>query len=379
MRGPRSSTSERATEPSATLAEVERELDQALARLRAWDADDLLPSVQRPGELTVQLVDELAVRLRAGGKRLRPVFALWGWVAAGGPHANGGPPTNGGPTNGSRRTLVELAAALELLHLFALVQDDVMDRSDTRRGLPTMHVTAAGRHRANGGLGDPVLFGDSVATLLGDLALAEASMLVAAAPAAVRALWRLMVVELVHGQLWDLTQAASRERRIEVSTVIARLKTGRYTVTRPLQLGALAAGADPALVARLGSFGDRVGDAFAIRDDILGVWGDPAATGKPAGDDLRSAKPTVLLALAQQAAPADGQEIMRRCNAGTLDDAGVAELRERLVQWGVREQAEAQIDRLVRDADAILGTLDIDPQAAVALRALATTTAWRSS
>ena len=112
-------------------------------------------------------------------------------------------------------------------------------------------------------------------------------MLVAAAPAAVRELWRHMVVELVHGQLWDLTQAASRERRIEVSTVIARLKTGRYTVTRPLQLGALVAGADPQLVAQLGSFGDRVGDAFEIRDDILGVWGDPAATGKPAGDDLR--------------------------------------------------------------------------------------------
>lgn len=96
-----------------------------------------------------------------------------------------------------------------------------------------------------------------------------------------------MTVELVHGQLWDITQTASRERRLAVSEAIARLKTGRYTVTRPLQLGALIAGAAPGLVADLGRYGDLVGDAFAIRDDILGVWGDPQVTGKPAGDDLR--------------------------------------------------------------------------------------------
>ena len=275
--------------------------------------------------------------------------------------------------------IAEFDAALELLHLFALVQDDVMDRSDQRRGMPTLHVTAGHRHRDHHGLGDPQLFGDSVATLLGDLALAEASMLVAPSPEPVRDLWTLMTVELVHGQLWDITQTASRERRLAVSEAIARLKTGRYTVTRPLQLGALIAGAAPGLVADLGRYGDLVGDAFAIRDDILGVWGDPQVTGKPAGDDLRSAKPTVLLALAAEQVPPAGRTLLARCSAGLLDDAGVDALRESLLAWGVREAAETMIDELVGSADALLDALPIHPEGADALRTVAATAAWRST
>ena len=187
-----------------------------------------------------------------------------------------------------------MAAALELLHLFALIQDDVMDRSDSRRGRTTLHVSAAQRHLTSGGLGDPVLFGDSVATLVSDLALSEASLLVAPCAPDVRAAWRLMAVELVEGQLLDLTHTAGRRRDVETSRRIARFKSSRYTISRPVQLGALVGGADPALVRGLIGWGDLVGDAFAVRDDLLGVWGDPVRTGKPAGDDLRSGKPTVL-------------------------------------------------------------------------------------
>jgi len=345
-----------------------RRLDEVIARLRRWDVDGLLPPVPLSGPLAVDLVGELATRLASGGKRLRPVFAIWGWIGAGGRDR---------PDTHPR--LVDVAAALELLHLFALVQDDVMDRSDQRRGMPTLHVTAGHRHRDHHGLGDPQLFGDSVATLLGDLALAEASMLVAPSPEPVRDLWTLMTVELVHGQLWDITQTASRERRLAVSEAIARLKTGRYTVTRPLQLGALIAGAAPGLVADLGRYGDLVGDAFAIRDDILGVWGDPQVTGKPAGDDLRSAKPTVLLALAAEQVPPAGRTLLARCSAGLLDDAGVDALRESLLAWGVREAAETMIDELVGSADALLDALPIHPEGADALRTVAATAAWRST
>ncbi|MFZ1286011.1 MAG: polyprenyl synthetase family protein [Candidatus Phosphoribacter sp.] len=343
-------------------------LDQVCHTLAAWDVDSLATSPPPPEELTVELVAELRRRVREGGKRLRPIYSIWGWLAAGGQSR---PQTHA--------LLVEIGAALELLHLFALVQDDVMDRSDHRRGLPTLHLTAAEAHRRLGSLGDPVLFGDSAATLLGDLALSEACLLVAANPAPVRALWRLMTVELVHGQLYDLTHAASRDRRIEMTRAIARLKTGRYTVTRPLQLGALVAGADDDLALRLGAYGDLVGDAFAIRDDILGVWGDPATTGKPVGDDLRSAKPTVLLAMAAERVPESGRALMAACNAGTLDDDGVHALRDGLAAWGVLDRAEAMIAELVTEASGLLASTPVDPQARAALDGLANRVAWRCS
>lgn len=361
-----------------TLARVDEVLARTLDKLSRWDVDALLPSPEeadpaatrngRAGQVRVDLVEMLRERLGGGGKRLRPVFAHWGWVATDGP---------GQP--GTDQVLAAIGAALELLHLFALVQDDVMDRSDTRRGSPTVHVAAADLHRRRGGLGDPLLFGDTVATLLGDLALAEATLLVADAPEPVRSLWQLMTVELVHGQLWDVTQAASRHRPLRVSSAIARLKTGRYTVTRPLQLGALVAGADPQLVAQLGRYGDLVGDAFALRDDILGVWGDPVTTGKPAGDDLRSAKPTVLLALGAECAPPAGRELIDRCTEGTLDDTGVAQLRQALVDWGVLAQVEAMIDRLVAEAGQRLAVLPVRQSAREALDQLAALAAWRQS
>jgi geranylgeranyl diphosphate synthase type I len=317
--------------------------------------------------LRIDLVGELTARARNHGKRIRPVVSHWGWVAA------------GGPASGTHAGLVRVAAAMELLHLFALVQDDVMDRSDERRGAPTMHVVAAERHRRAAGLGDPTLFGDSVAILLGDLALSEATLLVADAQPPVRRLWRRMTAELVQGQLLDVTQAASRQRGLPAVRRIARLKSGRYTITRPLQLGALVAGAPAGLVDRLEHYGDLVGDAFAVRDDILGVWGDPARTGKPAGDDLRSGKPTLLLALAHQHLPASQRHLLHRCDAGQLDDADGAARQQALVDCGVREIAECLVQDLMTSAADDLERLDIDPAAVPGLQQLADTIAWRDA
>ncbi len=353
---------------TAFLAEVDTTLDVVLAELERWDESEVLTAGADPRFLCIDLVGELRRGLRAGGKRVRPVFGYWGWVGAGGTQRSQ-----------TRVDLVRVGAALELLHYFALVQDDVMDQSDHRRGRPTVHVEARDRHRRWGGLGEPERFGDSVAVLLGDLALHEASMLVSTTGAPLLRLWRQMTVELVHGQLWDLTQAACRGRRVEISRAIARLKTGRYSVTRPLQLGATAAQADPALVAALGQFGDLVGDAFAIRDDILGIWGDPAITGKPAGDDLREAKPTLLLTLASQRVPPDERDLWSRCDAGILGDDDVRRLADDLVDWGVRDEAEAVIVDLVRRAEAALAELTLPVEAREALLELLHSCAWRQS
>lgn len=183
----------------STLQGMECLLSAVFDELRGWAGDVSLDGVPgSPKALRTDLVDELTARTANHGKRIRPVVAHWGWVAAGGSQA------------GTQPQLVRLAAAMELLRLFALVQDDFMDRSDERRGAPTMHLVATQLHRQADALGDPVLFGDSVATLLGDLALSEATLLIADASAPVRALWRRMTVELVQGQLLDVTQAASR-------------------------------------------------------------------------------------------------------------------------------------------------------------------------
>ncbi len=361
----------RVTSPDETLAQADVvlettfvELSDALVRA----AGDCSPADgdPSPGPLRVDLVGELAERTRNHGKRLRPVLAHWGWVLA----------------DGEREThphLVRVAAALELLHLFALIQDDVMDRSDSRRGRPTLHVVSAERHRAARGLGDDSLFGDSVATLVSDLALSEATLLVASTPPQVRAAWRLMAVELVEGQLLDVTHTAGRRRDVSTSRRIARFKSGRYTITRPLQLGALVGGAGPELVRGLVEWGDLVGDAFAVRDDILGVWGDPARTGKPAGDDLRSGKPTALLAWAAELLPPRARPLLAACDAGTLDGDGVQALQRAMVEAGVRERAEYTVTELVSRAHHTLDALGVEPHADAALRDLADTIAWRSA
>ncbi|MGL4743683.1 MAG: polyprenyl synthetase family protein [Dermatophilaceae bacterium] len=354
-----------------TLAEVDLLIESTLADLRSALAEAAAtgggPSaVHDPGPLGVDLVGELAGRVRNHGKRLRPVLAHWGWQVAGGDRS-------------TSSDAVRVAAALELLHLFALVQDDVMDRSETRRGWAALHAAAASRHHDVGGHGDARLFGDSVATLVADLALSEAGALVSPTASEVRRVWRLMTVELVEGQLLDVTHTAGRRRDLATSLRIARFKSGRYTVTRPLHLGALVAGCEPDRVARLVTWGDLVGDAFAVRDDVLGVWGDPAHTGKPAGDDLRSGKPTVLLCWADELLPRAARPLLDACDAGTLDVNGVAQLRVAMAECGVLDRAEAEIAGLVDRSRTALDDIDAHPEAIAALSSLADTIAWRVS
>lgn len=350
----------------ATLDAVDRLMAARIRQVHTILAEAGYDAVGAGSAVRVDLVAELQARLGDPSKRLRPTLAHHGWRLCG----------------GDRHTwpaLVRVAAAMELLHLFGLVHDDVMDRSQTRRGRVTLHVDSARRHRASHAAGDPVHFGNSVAVLLGDLALSEADALVADCSAAVRRAWRVMSVELVHGQLLDVTHAADPRRDGAASRMIARLKSGRYTITRPLQLGALVAGAGESWVNRLLTWGDLVGDAFALRDDVLGVWGDPAVTGKPADDDLLEGKPTILLVWAQELLDDDARPLLHDCSAGRLDVSGVEALRRAMERAGVRRRADHELRRLSSRALALIPGLTGDRYLADQLRAMVDAVAWRAA
>ena len=301
-----------------------------------------------------------------GGKMIRPEMVHWGWVSAGAPEDR-------------RAQVVELGAAIELLHLFALVHDDVMDRSELRRGQPTCHVLAREAHQRAGALGDAAGFGDAVAILAGDLLQSEADHMVAALPADVRGAWRLMMVELVLGQRRDLTGAALGRRDLAHAREVARLKSGSYTVLGPLRMGAMLGGADDRLLGCLGRFADHVGEAFGLRDDVLGVWGDPSRTGKSVKDDLAAGKATVLLALAHDRLSGSGRRLLARAGSGTLSDDQLARLRDEMCRCGVRELVEEMISdevaRACRELDPELVTQEgIDGLTDIAHRI-----AWRQS
>ena len=209
------------------------------------------------------------------------------------------------------------------MHAFALFHDDVMDDSASRRGAPTTHAVYADEHGRATWAGESRRFGEGVAILVGDLAFVLADQLLIGAPAEVWALWNELRIELNVGQYLDLLGSVQGERRLDKAERIARYKSGKYTIERPLHLGAVLAAPErrPTLLPGLSAYGLPLGDAFQMRDDVIGAFGDPAVTGKPVGDDLREGKPTPLLARAVALADA-GQR-------GVLDRVGAAEPRRR--------------------------------------------------
>lgn len=346
-----------------SLALVEHRIDEVLDGL-----DTLWKEVagRQADVLGDQDLNRLVLAANRGGKRVRPEMAHWGWVAGGAPveaHAQ----------------VVELGAAVELLHLFALLQDDVMDRSELRRGQPTCHVVAREAHRRAGATGDPDLFGDAIAVLAGDLVHAEADHLVAALPVPVRDAWRLMMVELVLGQRRDLTGAALRRRDLEHALEVARLKTGAYTVAGPLRMGALLADADEAVLTILDRWATHAGAAFGLRDDVLGLWGDPSATGKSVEDDLSAGKATVLLALAEPRLGDEGRALLARSGTGTLTESDLARLRDEMDACGVHQMAEDLItDQAGQAAEALDGS-KLPDEAVTGLTASLHRLAWRQA
>ena len=356
------------------LVEVDAALSVAIASLvHTWRVELAAPlGVGSPPAppADILLDHDLPEMLQAlngtGGKRIRPSMTYWGWVAAG-----------GRGHDESQADVVRAGAALELLHIFALIHDDVMDESDSRRGQPSVHTLAAQLHLHAGARGDARHFGESIAVLVGDLAHAEADHLVTELPRPMRQIWRLLVVELVHGQSRDLTGSAAGRRDLDHARRVARMKSGRYTVQRPLELGAAAAGAPAEVRTALLDYGEEVGEAFALRDDLLGVWGDPRSTGKPAGDDLISGKPTVILALAAERLQGGARRLLRRVGTPALSPADVTLLQAELAEQGVVEAVEARISEHVRAAGAALASVELDPAGVTGLTGMANLVAWR--
>jgi geranylgeranyl diphosphate synthase type I len=339
-------------------AALEDALDQALPRITAAH-----PSLAPHAE-------ELRAFL-AGGKRIRPVLLLLGFQAAG----------------GRRLEAVEgPAVALELLHTCALLHDDVIDQAPQRRGRASTHEAFALQHRTAGWLGDADAYGRAVAILLGDLAftLADERFLTAAVPPdelleGFRRFTRLRE-EVMVGQTLDLHAATARLTDRDLALQVATLKSGRYSVARPLELGAVLAGAPEPLVAGLLAFGDPIGRAFQLADDLLGVFGDPASTGKSTSSDLAEGKRTLLIAEAAARLDAAGRaELEAALGTGDLDEARVDRVRELLEDSGAVAAVRAEIDRCSTAADRALAGLELPAAAGTALAEIARYLGDRSS
>jgi len=303
--------------------------------------------------------DALRSLVMGGGKRLRPAFCHWGFVGAG-----------GSPDD---PRVVDAGAAFELLHAFALFHDDVMDGSAARRGQRTAHLEFSARHEEAGWAGEPRRFGEGVAILVGDMAFVYADHLVRAAPLEALRIWDELRVELNVGQYLDIVGTAQRQRARSGAERIARYKSGKYTVERPLHLGAMLAAPERSvpLLDALSAYGLPVGDAFQLRDDVLGVFGDQQVTGKPVGDDLREGKPTPLLSMATERATREQRAVLSRVGAADLSDDEVAAMQAVIIDTGALDAMEAKIGRLTVEAIAALSHIEIDGLAKAELTELA--------
>ena len=309
-------------------------LDAELARWRAVD-----PLLEAP---LVALRDFIA----AGGKRLRPAFCYSAYVGAGG--------------DPESSTIVDAAAALEVVHTFALVHDDVMDGSELRRGRDAIHRQFMRAHQDEHGRGEARRFGEGMAILVGDLAFVYADQLMEGANAAAWRIWNELRIELNVGQLLDIVGSVRNDRRREKAERICRYKSGKYTIERPLHLGAVLAAPprEPELLPALSEYGLPLGDAFQMRDDVMGAFGDPAITGKPVGGDLREGKPTPLMAMATESATPAQAEVLALVGRADLGDDDVA-----AVQQAIETKAA--------EAVAALDDIDLTEAARTELAALA--------
>jgi geranylgeranyl diphosphate synthase type I len=328
-------------------------LDAEIERWRAVDTDLEEPLVSLRDLVT------------GGGKRFRPAFCFWAFVGAGGDPLDD--------------VVIDVCAAIEMVHACALVHDDVMDGAATRRGSPSVHQRFVDRHTATNAHGEPRRFGEGAAILIGDFAFVYADMLFASAPPAARPVYDDLRIELCVGQLLDLAGAANTVRDRAQAERIEMYKSGKYTVERPLHLGAALAGRLADLEGPFTAFGIPLGSAFQMRDDLLGVFGDPALTGKPVGDDLREGKLTPLLASATDLATGHQSELLARAGSPDLTDAEIAELQDLLVELGAVDEVERTIRRLVDEALTALRAAPIGADARDALEELAGIVAWRDA
>jgi geranylgeranyl diphosphate synthase type I len=317
------------------------------------------------------VADALTDFITDGGKRFRPIFAYLGYLG-----------TGAAPSE----KVLRACAALELVHVCALIHDDVMDGSDTRRNKPALHKRFEKLHRTNGYAGESEKFGVAAAILLGDLALSwsdemlSESGLSSADTQRAAPLFYEMRAELMAGQYLDVLEGAIATSHLERSRKIARFKSGKYSIERPLQFGAALAGKFPELQTLFSNYGLPLGEAFQLRDDILGVFGDSALTGKPAGDDIREGKRTVLMALAASRMSDTSHSILKSALGNpNLDDSQVAQIQELVKDSGALAECEKLIEQLLKESLHALEHPALDTSVAKYLREMAVAATDRKS
>lgn len=335
-------------------ASVQVEIDAFMAR----HEDDIL-------RISPELAPTLASlnALLSGGKRLRPACCYWGYLGAGG---------QAGPE------IVRASASLELLQASALIHDDVMDNSDTRRGLPAVHRQFEALHAEHAWRGASTDFGRAAAILIGDLALVWTDLMLdesgfpAEVLARMKPVFDVMRTELMAGQFLDVLEQARGGGSVERALRVMRFKTTAYTIERPLHLGAALAGAPASVFETYSAFGVPLGEAFQLRDDVLGVFGDPAETGKPAGDDVREGKRTVLIAIAHERADAAQRRVLDALVGDPALDADALEaVRAVLRDTGALAEVEGRIAADRELAVAAIEAGSLQPAAATALCSIA--------
>ncbi len=350
--------------PAADIRpQIQASLDQFLTEQK--------PILEAIGAETLPLWDSLNTLLN-GGKRLRPLFCYWGWNAAFGDASH-------------RDAVITAASSLEFLQACALIHDDVMDGSDTRRGLPAVHSQFASMHRGSQWLGIPHRFGEGAAILLGDLCLSWADQLLftSGLPTenlnAAKSVYNDMRTELMAGQYLDLLEQARGGGSVERALRVVRYKSAKYTIERPLHIGAALALAPQEVFDTYSGYGLPLGEAFQLRDDILGVFGDPNVTGKPAGDDLREGKRTVLIAIAtERASPQQLQSIHELLGDERLSIDGIEILREIIHDTGSLNYTENLISELLGQSLTALNAAPLDQAAVTELTELAHKSVQRS-
>lgn len=321
------------------------------------------------------LVDAIEA-LCLGGKRMRALLAFWGWQAAGG--------------SADSPEIVKAGAAIELFQSAALIHDDIIDHSDTRRGRPALHKAFESMHRDEHWELDPAQFGTMSGIIAGDMCLSFSEAKFAAvevqpdAARHARRIFDLMRTEVMAGQYLDgLSEVVGIEDpddALHRASTVIRFKSAKYSCEHPLTIGAALAGADQELLQRLREFGLPLGEAFQLRDDVLGVYGEPEVTGKPAGDDLREGKRTILIALAERGAePEDVAFLETHLGDPTMVESTVNRLRDIIRASGALDEAESIISTTERQVSAALRRLNADDRITEALRSMASRALHRSS
>ena len=304
----------------------------------------------------------------AKAKRVRPTFAWLGW------RGYGGDPTHS--------AALQAFAALELIQACALIHDDIIDSSDTRRGCATVHRQFQELHQQQQWAGHSANYGEAIAILLGDIALAWADDMFATAGLSPRQfqagwqVWQSMRTEVISGQILDISVEVEQSADLEAAMKVNTFKTAAYTVERPLHLGAVLATADGTSINDeqlhyLRSFGRKVGIAFQLRDDDLGVFGDPAVTGKPSGDDLQEGKRTALIAHTLNHATVDQQELVNELLGQDLSEQQVDQLRSIIISTGARTKIENMITTLMSEAEVDLAQTGMNPSTQQSLYVMA--------